>query len=483
MSLIFQLTRSYFHGLRPSFFFHASLIFIAAAFLIPAVSVAQSGFSGYISTYTGYTTSPPHELISARNRLRVNFRNNFSDGRIYVSADLRHLFAEASDSLDFRLREIYMDLYLENADLRIGKQAISWGQTEGDFIFDLVSPFDLSEFLTQDFRELREGVTALNLTWFSGRNQLQFIFNPAFEPSRLPDYERRWGIVPADIFPVPTSFETWDPGKVRLTDVQAAARFSLRSVSSLDLDFAAMYWRNRTPGYRKEFDTFNIGDIRVPLSLVFRENYKPGLITGFWGEYRPLGNLRIPFEAAYFQYRPYDVLPGPLSASDLRRFNQIADNINHDNIEEFINLLDRFNQTIGEGQENAFLSYRPAIKWMAGVRYPILNWETGIQYVADVALDHDEDVLQDRWFHGVSLTTNRSFFRQRLMTRLLGRYQFNGQDFWLNPELGWDLRDGLTITGGAHLFGGKKPDIDYTQLSFRRFGGNSLVYLSASWFW
>ncbi len=452
-------------------------------FFAPPASVAQSQFSGYISTYTGYTTSPPHELIAGRNRLRLNFRNTFSGGRIYASADLRHLFAESGDSLDFRLRELFMDIFFDDADLRIGKQPIAWGKTEGDFIFDLVSPFDLSEFLTQDFRELREGVTAVNLTWYFGRNQIQFVVNPAFEASRLPDYEGHWGIVPADIFPVPASFETYRPERVRLADMQFAARYSLRSAASFDLDIAAMYWRSSTPGYFKDFSIINIGDIRLPLNVTFRETYKPGFITGVWGEFRPLTDLRFPFEAAFFQYRPYDVLPGPLTSRDLKRFGQLTDSLNQNDFPELLELLERFNTTLAQGSDSGFLSYRPAVKWMAGVQYPLLNWRSSVQYVADIALDHDSDVLQERWFHGLTVSTNRSFFRDQLLVRMLGRYQFNGGDYWINPELSWDLRDGLSITGGAHLFGGPRPDIDYTHLSFRRYGANSLVYLSAAWFW
>ena len=61
----------------------------------------------------------------------------------------------------FGLREAYMDLYADKVDVRIGKQQIIWGQADGVFITDIVSPKNLTEFLLWDFNEIRMGVTAV----------------------------------------------------------------------------------------------------------------------------------------------------------------------------------------------------------------------------------------------------------------------------------------------------------------------------------
>lgn len=454
----------------------------------PSGAAAQTSVSGFVSSYGAYTTTPPHELISARNRLRLNLRHDFPDGRVYASGDLRQLFASSADSLDFRMRELFMDVFLPGGDLRIGKQVVVWGKTEGDFIFDLVSPFDLSEFLTQDFRELREGVTAVSYTHFFGRNQLQLLINPAFEPSRLPAYDGPWGVVPTDIFPLPTQFRAYDPERITLKDTQLAARFAWRGAADLDLDFALMYWRQRTPAYFKRFETTDLAPgLRLPEQAVLEERYKPGLIAGFWGEYRAGTQLRFPFELAWFQQRAFDTLPGPLSMADLQLLQAIAeagpDSPPDIPLPELIALLGRFNETLDAGEAEGFLSWQPALKWMAGVQFAAGGWNWSAQYIADVILSPDDEILQDAWFHGITLSTNQSLLRDKLLARLLGRYQFNGQDFWINPELSYALRDGLSITGGAQLFGGKTPETGYPHLSFRQYGPNSLLYLSAAWFW
>jgi hypothetical protein len=469
-----------------SCFIMTLLLSSLGAITLPQPALAQLEFTGYVGNYNAYTTRPPHELISARNRVRLNFRRTFRDGRAYVSTDLRQFYASSSDSLDFRLREAFIDVFLEHADLRIGKQAIAWGNAQGDFIFDLVSPFDLSEFLTQDFTELREGVTAVSYTRYIGSNQLQLLLNPAFEPSRLPDYDGRWGVVPNDIFPFPADFETYDPGTRSISDMQGAARFAWRGPLNFDLDVALLYWRSRTPGYRKEFETTPLGDFRIPEAITLTEDYKPSLIAGFWGEYRPGGDWQLPFELAYFSQRPVDILPGPLTDEDLQLLRRIqqedgaADDLS---FAELTGLLARFNEALELGEPSGFLSYQPALKWMAGVAHPVLGWDVSLQYLADITLQHDDDVLQEQWFHGLSAVLNQQFLRQRLLVRLLGRYQFNGQDFWLNPAFEYDFRDNLSLSLGAHLFGGLQPEQNYPQLSFRRYGSNSLGYASVKLFW
>jgi len=53
------------------------------------------------------------------------------------------------------LREAYIDIYGNWLDLRLGKQQVVWGKTDGYFINDIVNPLDLSYFILQDFDDIR----------------------------------------------------------------------------------------------------------------------------------------------------------------------------------------------------------------------------------------------------------------------------------------------------------------------------------------
>ncbi len=73
------------------------------------------------------------------------------------------IYHDYSDSLTFRLREAYLDLYFGNFDLRIGKQQIVWGKADGVFITDMVSPKIYSNFYYPNFDEIRIGVEGAKL--------------------------------------------------------------------------------------------------------------------------------------------------------------------------------------------------------------------------------------------------------------------------------------------------------------------------------
>ena len=447
-------------------------------------ALSQSRFTGQLSNYNAWGLSEPNELISGRNNVRLNFTNTFDRGRVYVSSNLRHHYAFSTDSLDFRLREAFFDVFLKNGDLRVGKQVIVWGKTDGDFIMDVVSPFDLSEFITQDFTELREGVSAISYTHYLGRTQLQAIINPVFEPSRLPEYSDRWAVVPADFFPIPTNFSRYKNSQPTLRDTQAALRLALRPSLNFDLDLGVLYWNSRTPGYFKTFETTEVLELRIPERIQFDETYHAGIITGGWGEYRFTDKLRFVFEAAYMQKRSYDVFSMDITRDDIAFLERVQQgDINPDELGLLLDVLNRFNTALEKYEDSGFLIHRPSIKFMGGISTDVFNWSVGIQYTGDSILDYEDDILQDAYFHSITTTVNRGFFRDTLLFRFLGKYQFNGNDFWINPEFRYDFRDGLNVALGAHIFGGLEPDFNYAHLSFQSFKKNNLLFISGSWAW
>jgi len=50
---------------------------------------------------------------------------------------------DVDDSTKYWIRELYADIFLENWDLRIGKQQIVWGETDGLRLADMLNPLDL----------------------------------------------------------------------------------------------------------------------------------------------------------------------------------------------------------------------------------------------------------------------------------------------------------------------------------------------------
>ena len=60
------------------------------------------------------------------------------------------------------MREIYIDFFVGNTSLRIGKQQIVWGQTDGLKVLDVINPQSFQEFILDDFESSRIPLWSLN---------------------------------------------------------------------------------------------------------------------------------------------------------------------------------------------------------------------------------------------------------------------------------------------------------------------------------
>ena len=90
--------------------------------------------SGFARTYEGVLVDNGDFSI-IQQTLNLNFEKR---GEKVAFKANPMIFMFNSDSFDFRMREIYLDLYFSNFDLRIGKQQIVWGKADGVFITDVV---------------------------------------------------------------------------------------------------------------------------------------------------------------------------------------------------------------------------------------------------------------------------------------------------------------------------------------------------------
>ena len=156
---------------------------------------------GFARTYEGVTVDSGDFAI-IQQTLNLNFEKR-GDKVAFKANPMVYLYN--ADSIDFRLREIYVDMYFKNFDLRVGKQQIVWGKADGVFITDIVSPLNLSEFLLPDFDEIRTGVTAAKLDYYIGNSTVELIAIPQFTPTTHPDANSIWYIQPE--FPAPATFD------------------------------------------------------------------------------------------------------------------------------------------------------------------------------------------------------------------------------------------------------------------------------------
>ena len=176
--------------------------FDVCAFYRHVPDLSNVRLNGFVRNYTGVFTNKDGDLSILQNTFNLNFSSRGDKIAFRVNPYTYHYFDK---ELELGLREAYMDMYFNNFDLRVGKQQIIWGKAEGVFITDVVAPKDLREFLLPDFDEIRLGITALKLNYYSGNSTLEAVWVPVFTPTRMPESGSMWQ--PRLAFPAPVSYD------------------------------------------------------------------------------------------------------------------------------------------------------------------------------------------------------------------------------------------------------------------------------------
>lgn len=447
-----------------SHFLRALLLALLVLYSLPESSAAQSEFSGLLRNYNGIRTIGENDFIVGRNLVRVNFRNDVQRGRLYLSAELLNTYTQRRDSLQFRLREAYVELYFPKSELRIGKQIIARGRANGAILSDILSPYDLSEFLTQDFEDLRLGTFAINYMADLGPHQIDLVVNPVAAESLLPASGTIWDFRPQLDLPLELRYVDFDR-QYRLSDMQYSAQLRLRPAAWANIDLSAQYWEYPLPTYAKslQFD-------RLTPYIELSERRMRSPMYGISGDVNIVSGLLATFEGVYYTKRLYDkVLPELPPLSD----GPLADIINPIALRLF---QDRFNDVDGYTVE------RPYAQLMAGFDLSSGSTFLSLQGIVEYVPDHDGIVAQRRVSTSASALFRDAWLDDRLTAQALVRYGFVGQDYWINPEITWKPVDQAAIALGAQVFGGPESD-DLFNFRLSRFTDNSFVFTKLSWNW
>ncbi|MFH5831856.1 DUF1302 family protein [Halalkalibaculum sp. DA384] len=429
-------------------------------FGFPSESYAQTKFTGFIRNYNAVQTVPDHNILVGRNRFRLNLRHSLSAGQIVVSNDVQNYYHRSVDSLSYRLREAYVELFFKKSDLRLGRQIIAWGRTDGAFVTDLVSPADLSEFLTRSFSDIRTGVDALTYYRYFGSDYLQLVVNPVFSPNKTPEPGDRWFARTFFDGDLPVQFQQFrrEPA---LKNAQAAGRLAMRSNLHYDLDLGILYWHYPNPGYYKTFQA----EPGTHGNLHLQEHFTQSLVFFYSGVVQLGNRLLFKSESSFYTHRSFDYLP-----EDLQE-------INYENPSpgEQLRLKEAFSRN-----DDGFLADQPWLIGMAGLEYETGGWTIGTQVISEFIFGHDDELLQKQHYRYATLLLQRSFLRDKLEFRGFGRYNIDGRDFWVNPEITYSGIDSFEASLGTHLFGGPEPEPFYGHLSFENYSSNSFGYLQVT---
>ncbi|WP_462280657.1 DUF1302 family protein [Salinivirga cyanobacteriivorans] len=398
---------------------------IAAALLLTLPAFTQNiDINGYARNYTGVLTDNGDFSI-LQNTLDLNFERRGDKSLLKANP---MLYSYGTDSLNFQLRELYLDLYFKNFDLRIGKQQVVWGKADGVFITDIVSPLDLSEFLLPDFREIRQGVTAAKLNYYIGTDILELIWIPQFTATQMPSGESIWYQAPD--FPAPAIFD-WSQSEIEptLENSEFFAKYSALT-SKIDFEIMGGYTWDDNPAMHieKQFD-MSSGQPELTGLKVTPEHHRLTLAGGSFST--EIGGVIFRGEGAYYHGK-------------------------------YLNTTD-------PAQTDALVK-KDYVHYLGGIDFTISDINFSTQFIQEALINYTGDIEQEEFDNTMTFLAQYDMLHETLNLELFTYLGLNNEDALIRPKVTYDFEDGFSILVGANIFIGNKDG------RFGQYRDNSMVY-------
>lgn len=230
-------------------------IFISLFCLVLPVSAQEEegqlrvGVKGFIDTYHALRTESPNDWMSSRSRIRGELTLKKGNAGLFVSANAVYnsLLKEQSG---FFLREAYLYYGKSGWDIRAGRQIVTWGVADAVRITDIVSPMDFTEFLAQDYDDIRIPVNAVRVKYTNPQWNAEAIVIPVSAFYELPtDSKNPWAVNLPGI-DIPYSIDTGITPKMQVKNMEYGGRIGAY-FSGVDFSVSALRTWNKMPVFRK----------------------------------------------------------------------------------------------------------------------------------------------------------------------------------------------------------------------------------------
>jgi len=383
--------------------------------------------SGFARTYEGVLFNTGDFGI-VQQTLNLNFEQR--GNKVAFKANPM-IYLYNADSLNFRMRELYLDLYFDNFDIRIGKQQVVWGKADGVFITDIVSPLNLTEFLLPDFNEIRTGVIATKVNYYLGNSTFEAIWIPQFTPTERPPPGSIWYIQPD--FPVTP---TWDFSRETITPGLESSEVFLKYTaltSAIDFEIMGAYtWDdNPTMHVQKEFGVDPVTMLPILTGInITPEHHRLAIGGGSFSS--EIKGVILRGEAAYYNGKYF--------------------------------LTEDILQPDGNIQKD-YLHY------LVGLDFNLGPVKLSSQFIQQTILNYDNNLLNEKTENTMTFLARYDMLRETLHLELFSYIGLTNEDALIRPKITYDFDDSFSILLGSNIFVGDKKG------RFGQYGDNSMAYL------
>jgi hypothetical protein len=395
----------------------------------------RAGISGFWDNRIGLRIHEPIDqrnasLAETRLELEKDFRWSNWSGK--VTLDLLYDAIPESQSIDLETGAGWLDLreawlqknFGKSADLKLGRQILTWGVGDLLFINDLF-PKDWNSFLAgRDEQYLKAPSDALRLGAYGSALNMDLVYTPRFDSDRYIDggrmsyYSAAAGKVVGRDSPVATDRpDDW------FGDGELAVRL-YRQIASFEVAAYGYdgFWKSPA-GFDPATGLATFPALRV-FGASIRGPAGPGIFSS---------------EVGYYDSR-----------DDPGGSNPLVNN------SEWRGLL---------GYE-----WEVAAETTLGLQYYI---ETLQDYAAYVSSLPPGQPAREEWRQLVTARLTRLAMNQNLTLSLFAFWSPTDEDFYLRPNVSYKASDQWLVEGGLNLFGGTEP-----WTFFGQFESNSNIYVA-----
>lgn len=403
------------------------ILFAVYVLAVPISTFAQESnkirFKGFVDTYHAVRIEEPNDFLASRSRLRGEIEK--INGNSYFFASVNAVHNNVLPELTkIRFREAYLEYTGEKWGFKAGRQIIIWGKADGLKITDVISPMDLTEFLAQDYDDIRMPVNGIVLSKFSDNWDFDLVCVPVFESYILPGANNPWGIDYAESGLVED--EAIAP-EYNLSNMEYGGKLSFY-FSGIDFDISALNTWNKAPVY-----SYYIND-STGLMHVKPEHHRMGFV-GF-GFSKSLNAFIIRGEGAFYIDK---------------KFTPKAENFE-----------------VGLLKHNS-VNYLLGVDW-----YPGNEWTVTGQFSDEYIIDYSTENALDEHTYISTLGISKKLIHSTLTLSTFGYTGLNKGDFFNRTSVDYSLSDNIHVLAGYDWFHGDSG-------LFGRYNQNSQIWLKAKY--
>jgi hypothetical protein len=399
---------------------------IAAAAAEPPVPAKQTNtlpfsISGHAQTALAYTVASPDHWSKIKNTLHLAVERALgADINLKVSGrfsydgayDVSNFYPERvrrDQRFDGMFHETYLDVGLNDWNIRLGRQNITWGEVVGLFFADVVSAKDMREFLVPEFDYIRIPQWAARTEYFKGDFKAEAVWIPYMTYDRI-------GKPGSEFYPYavppPPGFAQ-NIRSERTPHSLSDSSFGLRASYLLSgWDLAAFYFNSMDANA-----TFFRSTILAPVPTIrVRPDHERIHQAGATLS-KDVGSFVFKGEAIYTWDRYFDVT--------------------------------RANDANGNVRQN-FLDY------ILSAEVPLPEESrVNVQFFQRWFTNYDADIIPRRVETGASLFASTKFFHEKIEPELLLIHSLNRLDYMARFKINWYFATNWRAVAGTAFFGGK----------------------------